>query len=155
VKCADCNIADEIFSYEVNRALPNGPWLHFNATAILLACVSGLIPFEVVTAPLTEEGVSHIEKHHGIEQDHVDKADPSLPILIVAFDDGEVYPDDLDLNVTIDGNHRIVKAWRIGLREVQAILVSYKHAKPFLLEDVPQELETWTQEFVRSSQPKT
>lgn len=75
------------------------------------------IMFAVI--PLEKDMVEHIEKYSGIEPyriKRIKKDDiPRYPVYIIKLEN--------DTHTVCDGNHRIVKAWRLGFREIRAIII--------------------------------
>lgn len=122
----ECTPVDELFSHEDT----DGVTRHFNASAMTRSVLAGTTTPTYATLALYPDLVASIEANHGVEQDHLEKVAGSLDtiILLVEFTDGS--------NLVVDGNHRIVKRWREGLRDVKAAIFKPGQWEPFLVTDV-------------------
>lgn len=74
---------------------------------------------ELVTVDITENQRNHVA-NNGTEEwkiDRLDKAHRDAPILIAVMPNG--------MATIIDGNHRILRRWRDGLRDAQGYLLPF------------------------------
>lgn len=127
MKTEDCGMLDQIFSHVDGQ----GAVRHFNTTAITNAILSRVLAPDFATLLLTPSVVSHIEQNHGIEPGHLNKIpDEALnrPVLLAMFRD--------NTSLVIDGNHRIVKRYRIGKTTVDALVITEAQWLPFLVVDM-------------------
>ena len=122
----ECHPMDQLFSHEDMTNVTR----HFNTSAMGRAVVNGTVKPEYHTMDLYEDLVDSVEQYHGVEQDHIDKVVETIdhPILLVRFTDGS--------NLIVDGNHRIVKRWRMGLKTVVAAIFNPGQWEQFLVTDV-------------------
>jgi hypothetical protein len=129
MKVFDGHPMDQIFTH----VDPAGVTRHFNASAILRDLLKKKLieHARYQEVELTADLVKHVEDNHGIEQDHIERiseADTLLPIMLACFDDGT--------QCCIDGNHRIVKRWRMGKTTIPAIWIDQKGWEPYLITDM-------------------
>lgn len=98
-----------------------GP-LRFFISEIRRGIASWSIPFATYSTTLTEEWYDHLMAHNGIEEAGVARLTPSdlrRPSIWLA----SLGPTGPGVNV-IDGAHRLVRRWRLGLPSCRFILVS-------------------------------
>jgi len=128
----DCLPTDELFSHEDLH----GATRHFNASAMTRAVLANTVTPVFETLALYDDLVAHIEKFHGVEEPHLANLGSSInnPIIVVEFPDGD--------NLVVDGNHRVVKRWRLGLKTVPAAIFKPGQWEPFLVTgvDIPREI---------------
>ena len=131
MRMAECGPLDQIFSHEDL----DGVVRHFNASAMLRGVVREVVPATFYRITLEEELIDHLVSNHGIEEHHLDRAlDLEEPVLMVEFSDGK--------SLVIDGNHRLVKRWRLGKKVASAAVVAPGNWEKFLVVDlaIPREL---------------
>ena len=127
MRAIDTDPFDQIFSHTDF----SGVTRHFNATAIIRAISYRRITPNFATLDLIPSVIDTIEKHHGVDQVHLDRLTDDMlssPILIAEFNDGA--------NLVIDGNHRIVKRFKKGFKTVDAVIVNEPDWTPYLVTDV-------------------
>jgi hypothetical protein len=89
---------------------------------------------ERITIALTQSDVYVVIRQYGIEIEHLERIQPTQlrqPGLMVSFDDGT--------DLIVDGNHRLVKRYQTGLREMYFFRFTEEQAKQAMI-DVPDEL---------------
>jgi hypothetical protein len=103
-------VTDQVFSYYHGDKM-----LHFNATLLArLHKQIGPSQFAKVSMDLTQETYDLCMNHRGIEEEKVNRLrarDLRQPGYGVLFEDDGSF-------TLIDGHHRLVKRWRIGLRSI-------------------------------------
>jgi hypothetical protein len=130
VKVFDGHPTDEIFSHTDLQGVTR----HWNTSAMVRAVFQRRVKPSLVNCPLTEDLIQHIEQNHGVEEPNIAQLPDKvleIPVVLVHFDDGS--------DLLVDGNHRVVKRWRKGLRDVNAMLFQPKDWEPFLLTDIDHE----------------
>lgn len=76
---------------------------------------------------LTEQLYTLILEKQGVERQHVETVSPD----VAAYDPALVLEDG-DTHIIVDGNHKIVKAYEMGLRRRPAIFIPYSEIGPYL-----------------------
>jgi hypothetical protein len=130
VKVLDCGPTDEIFTH-VDE---DGTTRHFNTSAMMRAVIERKVKPDLATCPLTEGLIRHIEQNHGVEEPNIEQLPDrvlEIPVLLVRFND--------TTDLLVDGNHRVVKRWRKGLKDVRALLFTEAQAQPYMVTDVGSE----------------
>lgn len=135
MKLKDCRITDQIFTH----IDPQGVVRHFNASAIWRALFRKdlLGKAHLNDVQITEDLVKFIESNHGIEREHIEKRLTAkdvddIGVLLACFPD--------DTQCMIDGNHRFVKAHRLGRTTIKAMWIDPEGWEPYLVTDMPDEL---------------
>lgn len=122
----ECLSTDQIFSH----VDPEGVHRHFNTSAMTRAVLTRkVVPYTTV-CELNADLIGHIERNHGIETHHLQSITDqgmNTPILLVNFVDGT--------SLLVDGNHRCVKRWQAGRKEVSAICFDPGQWEPYLVTD--------------------
>lgn len=103
----------EVFSHTDNE----GTIRHFNVSELWEGILNNGIPHEVVRIELDANTISGLEKDHHVtlDEDLSRGQNINTPVLIVGFED--------DTNLVIDGNHRLVRRFRLGLTHAKAVFV--------------------------------
>jgi hypothetical protein len=130
VRTLDGHPTDEIFTHTDLQGVTR----HWNTSAMVRAVFQRKVKPSLVNCPLTEDLIQHIEQNHGVEEPNISQLPDKvldIPVVLVHFEDGQ--------DLLVDGNHRVVKRWRKGLRNVDALLFQPKDWEPFLLTDVGRE----------------
>lgn len=121
---------DEIFTHIDEDA---GITRHFNATS-MARFAEAAMRLRYIEIPLDAELAEYVRGHRGIEQWKLDRlCEPYLsrPIVAVQFSaDDSVLP--------IDGNHRIVRRFELGLKTVRAVVFPEGEWERFLLSPEPE-----------------
>ena len=114
---------DQVFSHTDL----DGVQRHFNTSAMVRAILSRQVVPECGVAPLPEHVVASIRANHGVEEHHLEAVDANLdsPCIMVEFEDGK--------SLVVDGNHRIVRRWDKGLRDVSMIVFKPGQWEQFLI----------------------
>lgn len=122
----ECSLLDEIFSHEDNEGVTR----HFNPSAMLRAIIDLKVFPICQMIDLSTDLVESIESNHGVEQDRLDKILDRLdnPIVIIKFED--------QTHLVIDGNHRVVKRWRLGKDDAPAFIFEPGQWEDFLVTDM-------------------
>lgn len=122
----DCRPTDELFSHQDLEGVSR----HFNTTAMTCAVMARKIQPSLIMLPLERWLVDHILQNNGVEPQHIEaaKARAEVPILVVVF------PDDTTL--IVDGNHRIVARYAMGLPTVEALQFFPGQWDEFLVTDI-------------------
>lgn len=128
----DCRPLDEIFSHEDL----DGVTRHFNTSAMVRGVMHSKVTPLYRSIDLSESLVAYIEKNHGVEQSHLSNVEHTIdnPVVLVEFEDGT--------SLVVDGNHRIVKRWRKGLKSATAMVFKPDQWAEFLVTgfEVPRSL---------------
>jgi hypothetical protein len=122
------NNVDQVFTF---TAFDTNETVHVNVSKLSRALHENDVPkarFGMMV--LYEELHQMILKQQGIERDHLD----SIPLDDVAFEPAIVVEDKNNTHIIVDGNHKIVKAYEIGLRRRPAFFVPRESLTPFLYE---------------------
>lgn len=149
MKIADCALTDEVFSF---ISASTGRAYHWNTSKVGDAFAVGtLVGAAHMYMALTEEDYLHVREFNGIEEHHLDTISAErmkTPVFIAEFPPapGEEHPS----HVIIDGNHRLVRAYRDGLRGIGAVLFSEESLQEFLIEDMPPPLAGYIAQEVLS-----
>lgn len=123
---------DEVFTFEDM----DGNFTFINATKVRRHVSRYDRAAQFARVPIARENYLHILNNNGIEQGKIDRlvARPDIyaqPILLIEWHDGTV--------ICIDGNHRLVLLYRMGLRSIGAYIVPKSTWEQFTV-DFPQEL---------------
>lgn len=120
------DLMDEIFSFHDGE----GKYYHFNATKIRKHIKDNPQAAMFVKTELTEDIYNHVIQNNGVETQKIHSllAVPEIvaePILLVEWPDGQ--------HTCIDGNHRLVIHWRLGMRAIGAYVIKLAECEPFLV----------------------
>lgn len=126
----DCDLTDQIFSFFGS----DGGEFHWNISKILEAVATDkLKPLSCFPLEITEDIYNHVSNNNGIEGYHlvtIDEERLKDPVLFVEFPGGPS-----PTHVLIDGNHRLVAAYRRGLRKLPTKAFELHQLKPYQVED--------------------
>lgn len=114
---------DQVFSYHIYE---ENKWYHFNASKVLKAIKSGKLVPDNVKVDLNDECISHIIDKGGVDLVHAENLTTEqlkVPVLIVKHFNGDII---------IDGNHRMVKWFNLGLKEGMAYMLKWEDITPYL-----------------------
>lgn len=138
---SDCGLHDQIFTHRDDAM--NGLIRHFNASAIYRAIILQSISYERIRFPMDEEHYNVMMSSRGVEETRVkrlSRTDMLTPVLVARM------PCHTDL--IIDGTHRYVKLWRLGIRELKGFYLQQTAWEPYLL-TLPEELNiSFTQKAI-------
>jgi hypothetical protein len=130
VRTLDGHPTDEIFSHTDE----DGVTRHWNTSAMVRAVFERKVKPAHGECDINGSLVAHILSNHGVEEANLAQLPDKvldIPVVLAQFTDGT--------SLLIDGNHRVVKRWRKGLKKVHAMIFSEEQWKPFLLTDVDRE----------------
>lgn len=124
---------DQVFSYNNKQT---GELLHFDVEPMFKAAVEGFLEkkpiCDTLTLGLNDEIYQHVLQHHGIEEAKVARlCEPYLYYPIIIADFGET-------QAPVDGNHRIIKLYRMGIRRANAFLFKRQQWEKFLVQFPPE-----------------
>lgn len=129
-------LTDQVFSFKepVNGdGFVGHRWLHINTSAILRDILARKVDAHPQYVPVDPDQADYVMRNHGVEAQHLARLTPKhleVPILVLLFPP--------DYTVIADGNHRFVKAWKLGLPELPAFIVSQEQWEPYVITDIPQ-----------------
>ena len=124
MKIEECADTDQIFTHEVD-----GKVRHFNATKMYDWAVANPENVDKVLFPLDAAHVEFIKNNAGVEEAKIDRlAYPwlGMPIVAIEFEPGFI--------LIVDGNHRFVKLFNDGEKQIKAFVFQMGTWEPFLLE---------------------
>jgi hypothetical protein len=121
---------EQVFThYEIATGITR----HIHVTRLWQAINDGRLEVESRMMGIPEELYQHICEHQGIERSHlvnITLDDAAYePALIVEFEGG----DENDRHVLVDGNHKIVRAYEMGLRRRPALFIASTDLEPYLV----------------------
>jgi len=122
---------DQVFSHFDPET---GLTRHFAVGPILRDLQSGGLRPEVCDLEVTAKSAAYLLSNAGIEQDHLARITSRLhePILLADFEDGT--------SLIIDGNHRYVLRFAMGLRYIKAYRLTPTMWEPYLIQGVPSDV---------------
>lgn len=129
---------DQIFSYHSEQI-----WTHFHVGRLWRMITERPSLYEAMSVTLIEADMRTIVASRGIETEHLDRIGPDGPGILCTLPNGE--------SIVVDGNHRYVKRWRLGLRKMDFWDLTEEQCKPSIL-DVPTDLMAYLVEEHRKRQ---
>lgn len=127
MKVLDCGPTDELFTH-IDK---HGVTRHWNTSAMVRAVFERKVQPHLAECDLTQGLIDHILQHHGVEERSLATLPEKvleIPVVLAQFADGT--------SLLVDGNHRVVRRWRKGLKKVHAMVFSEDQWTPFLVTDV-------------------
>ena len=109
----------EIWRYNGDATFP--PGTVFDVRGIKDDIAKGRIPCSAIRIDMTESWVTHIGTNGGIDESRVSSLEPHMLGRIAV---GIMMPSKSLM--IVDGNHRIVRRWRDGLRDVRIAVVEWR-----------------------------
>ena len=92
--------------------LTNTPY-HFNATAMLEAALAKTADAEYIKFVIEDEDIEHIIRHRGVDIAYARcLTTEQLKQPVIA-----IYNSNDDTTLTVDGHHRLVRIWELGMTE--------------------------------------
>lgn len=137
LRMKDCHPLDEIFSHVDEEGVER----HFNATKMREWALLHLNNVELLTVPIDPSYISFIVHARGVEDGKINRMrEPYLsqPVLGVHFPDGST--------LTVDGHHRLVKRFMLGMPLYDIIRFPLGTWERFLVHMTPQDAIEWALE---------
>ncbi len=132
---------EQVFTF---IASDTGETIHVNVTKLAANLDRAKGEFRFMA--LTENLYQMILTTQGIERQHIDN---NITMDEAAYDPAIVLEDG-DTHIIVDGNHKIVKAFEMGLRRRPAIFVQYAEIGPYMYK-VPERVSTAMQICVKNN----
>jgi hypothetical protein len=128
LKLKDTSPTDEIFTHIDDT---DGHQTTYAVTAL----VAHLVAWPKVTVPVEKQHADYCVAYRGVEQARLLRLRESIqatqrPIVFIEM------PDDTHL--LVDGTHRYVLYYLLGIPRIPAYMVPWDVAKEFIIEDIPQ-----------------
>lgn len=126
----------QVFSYQRRNEdnSPEGEMIHVAVWPLVEHIAGRAYMFPRKTYHVVTEQVDFLIQHNGVEMPHMDRMsreDAEVPGVLLLWPDGR--------ETIVDGNHRFVKRWLLGLSYMDFYVVTEEQIQPFLL-DYPDEL---------------
>jgi hypothetical protein len=116
-----------------------------NVTGIKRAIFQGQLYFQMITMDLSEEWVEYITRTCGVEEEGIARlsiSDLERPGIIMSWDPQNIHTSQ------IDGNHRLVRRWREGIKTMTSALVFSLDTVEYMAR--PGDEETFFREEIRN-----
>lgn len=120
-------VKDQIFTFISSET---DKTIHVNVTKLVMAIDAKGVKSSFRFMALTEHLYQLILTKQGVERAHIDK---NISYDEAAYDPAVILEDG-DTHIIVDGNHKIVKAFEMGLRRRPAIFVPYDEIDPYMYE---------------------
>lgn len=131
MKLSECRRFDQTFTHIDDDG--DGMVTVFNTSAMVESAIRGKIePEEVEIDPALAEFVMRSHAVSAAKADALPEKALLNPILLIQFADGKY--------LLADGNHRFVKASRVGRKTILAWLLPESVWRDFVVEDIPRNL---------------
>ena len=92
--------------------------VHINVTTIRRAFAKYSIPFRMLECTLNESWYRYTMESSGVEEDGITRIiDLDIPGIMIAWD------EDMSHTTIVDGNHRLCRRWRDGLKTFECAIV--------------------------------
>lgn len=101
---------------------------HYDVNKLMKIAIENFTTIDIGQITLLADKVLFIRTHSGIEQARLERLTPSdleIPGLIVHLSD--------ETDIIVDGNHRAVRRFELGLKTMNFLVLSEAQAKPALL----------------------
>lgn len=116
---------DQIYSH---CSLPEHEWRHYHISTLKNLIRRGGVPSRKIGVALLPDQVEHVRQRHGIEPDHLQRLtreqlrEPGIMVML---------PDES--MILVDGNHRYVRRFELGMPKMWFWVVTEESAKQALV----------------------